>query len=982
MRTLLTGSYKSGKTRTLIDTYMQCVTTGTARPDEILVFAMNETELQHTITQRLADTPFTGFSELWINKYTSFCRKILKKYFWLAGVPPDFEVLCGFEERLIMHSVVSNPSLSLEYFESVKLFPGCIKAFVDLMDIIKLDEEHFRASSVNHETVLAAKKRDLLTLYDAYQHTLKQKTLFDYRGLALQTLHFWDTHPDVFKQFAQQFTYLLIDDAEEITPLELQLVTRLIRHIPHCMCTANPSGTIYHFRGADPHTTIPSLVHTCALTTTSIEYPRNQPNTTFSIFSSEKEEVTWIGRTIRDLVMHHGYDFNDIVIIRRDWEHSVGLYREVFERCDIPFVVHGLGGILSHPIAVTLIGILKTINLVREKKYSAIQPEWLRDAFVSSPSCNVPYHDMQHVLHHAEKTEMPLYTFIHKVLHDRALAGTELPSSRDHRHAPVLSNDFFETAQTIITTLDELATKSADLPVHELAYIFLEKFGWWHASLADEKLFNILNGLYTILEDFSHIEQRINSKQCTLADCIRYLDEMITSYTYDKAREEDDEHSVHIMTVQQTKGISYPVVFFAGLAEGILPRRYRENAVCSGTERAALGIAGIHTAEKFLEQEMHIFECGISRADKKLFCSCAEQYGIQRNCTPSSFLTMKHVVCDDDIEHAQQQITTHNILYGFDHNPLMVQTEDEARYYRIKHSAEQITPPTTISHDEVRKLRTHVTNILHTLPLSASKIKQFQACPFSFVWQTLIGIKTPSGSNAVFGTMVHDILQKLHEQYPNASSIHDPRILADMESIVEKIAPKHKRGFESTGEWKYFVSKAHRVVATYLDDIRMHDDWEIVRQEFPFSIALYGHTFNGRIDRIDEQRDKAVDIIDYKTGKPFALTAKGLRTMIVDKNEDFQLVVYYHAAHTLFPNVQSLSYYWLEKETRGGKKISFAIDDEEIAKIFSDGSEQLKKVVANMEHGEFVHKPQHCRRCSLAVLCTLNQENDEESSDV
>ena len=77
------------------------------------------------------------------------------------------------------------------------------------------------------------------------------------------------------------------------------------------------------------------------------------------------------------------------------------------------------------------------------------------------------------------------------------------------------------------------------------------------------------------------------------------------------------------MTVHTAKGLEWPVVFLAGLEEGLFPHSRSRDS------------------ESAMEEERRLFYVAITRAQKRLFSSYAltrYRFGRLKNCEPSRFL--------------------------------------------------------------------------------------------------------------------------------------------------------------------------------------------------------------------------------------------------------------------------------------------------------------------------------------------------------
>jgi DNA helicase-2/ATP-dependent DNA helicase PcrA len=93
--------------------------------------------------------------------------------------------------------------------------------------------------------------------------------------------------------------------------------------------------------------------------------------------------------------------------------------------------------------------------------------------------------------------------------------------------------------------------------------------------------------------------------------------------------EDDNEGKVNLMTIHAAKGLEFPVVFIAGVEDGLIPH---ERSIGETEENEESGN---------IEEERRLFYVAITRAREKLYItSCQKRRRMQNtaDCTPSPFL--------------------------------------------------------------------------------------------------------------------------------------------------------------------------------------------------------------------------------------------------------------------------------------------------------------------------------------------------------
>jgi DNA helicase-2/ATP-dependent DNA helicase PcrA len=139
----------------------------------------------------------------------------------------------------------------------------------------------------------------------------------------------------------------------------------------------------------------------------------------------------------------------------------------------------------------------------------------------------------------------------------------------------------------------------------------------------------------------------------------------------------------------------------------------------------------------------------------------------------------------------------------------------------------------------------------------------------------------------------------------------------------------------------------------------------ILAAELRFRFRLDGRTVTGFIDRIEQQPDGGLVVIDFKTGsKPSNITKAGIR-------DDIQMNIYCMAVQERYGKLPArASLYYLKDD----KAIDYIPDEESIAAF----KERLQGMVAAVCAEEFVARPSYmgCRNCDYGDLCDAGEKGD------
>jgi DNA helicase-2/ATP-dependent DNA helicase PcrA len=150
----------------------------------------------------------------------------------------------------------------------------------------------------------------------------------------------------------------------------------------------------------------------------------------------------------------------------------------------------------------------------------------------------------------------------------------------------------------------------------------------------------------------------------------RFLQELALATSEDEVDDKEKKRGVTIMTLHKSKGLEFPVVFLAGLDRDIIPS---PRSVEEGN----------------IEEERRLFYVGMTRAQKKLYCTLSATKvfrGKVRQVIPCSFLTeIPEHYLDGKIGEKQHEDKT-EFLNGFF-------AEMKLKFAEREKTSQQIKPP-------------------------------------------------------------------------------------------------------------------------------------------------------------------------------------------------------------------------------------------------------------------------------------------------
>ena len=214
--------------------------------------------------------------------------------------------------------------------------------------------------------------------------------------------------------------------------------------------------------------------------------------------------------------------------------------------------------------------------------------------------------------------------------------------------------------------------------------------------------------------------------------------------------------------------------------------------------------------------------------------------------------------------------------------------------------------------------------------ISYSALETFNICPQKYKFQEIDKIRAPKSKEAVFGTLIHDVLKFMF------SSPLDSPSLDEILDYYKSHWPKNISFADEREEQSYFAEGV-RILSDYY---RKNNPKNVrpLALETRFEITLPNkndslnpHILVGKIDRIDKLENDDLEIIDYKTAMRMPSQEE------IDKN--LQLSFYNLGVRKMWPEWQDrkikLSLYFLRHE----EKLSSVREER--------GLESFKKYIEN-----------------------------------
>ena len=237
----------SGKTRALARRFAWLVRDLGILPGNILCVTFTNksaVEMRERIHNLVGDSD-TGY----VNTFHGFCVGILREDSRVVRYPKSFVVLDNADIDDILKEVYAERGLTLR--------DRTFAAARDRFEMRKTVEEPNYAADAVEMTLEALKARyEAATelddvLFYGYVYKAKKCFALDYNDLILFSLLAFDLDPAVRRKWQERLEYVMVDEFQDIDPLQYKLLKVLVAHHQNLFVVGDPDQTIYTWRGAD-----------------------------------------------------------------------------------------------------------------------------------------------------------------------------------------------------------------------------------------------------------------------------------------------------------------------------------------------------------------------------------------------------------------------------------------------------------------------------------------------------------------------------------------------------------------------------------------------------------------------------------------------------------------------------------------------------------------------------------------------------------
>lgn len=554
--------------------------------------------------------------DLWALTFHSACVRILRRFADRIGYGKDFTIYDDGDSLKQIDRILKDLGLNTQYQS---------KAVRSIISKIKGEyktPEQFRSG--NWERAYGSVYRKLPEIYEQYQASLVQSNAMDFDDLIFNTVRLLSEVPEAAQAVNRRFQYVLVDEYQDTTPLQYQLVTLLSKGGQICV-VGDDDQSIYRFTGASIRNILDFEANFPDAKVIRLEQNYRSTNTILSAANKviahntdRKGKTLWSdrgeGSKIRYRELNNQYEeglyiaktilteksaspdkkFNDFCILYRTHAQSNSI-ESALRGNGIPYRVYGGLAFYKRKEVQDLLAYLNFIHNPKDRIRLA--------RIINEPKRGIGDTTVDRIMAICEEKSLSPFEVMKTAAYYPELqrAAGKLISFAE------MIEDF--RAQTDEMSLPELFR-------YVVAKIQYKE--WLLTSYDPAEAQDRFDNVAELLNAITDFVQQAEEGRGTLAD---YLEQTALVSATDAM--DPDADAVMMMTMHCSKGLEFDTVFLTGFEEGIFP-----------SSRSVGEDGGI-------EEERRLCYVAITRAKQNLHIVSVHNrmmFGTMKDCVVSRFL--------------------------------------------------------------------------------------------------------------------------------------------------------------------------------------------------------------------------------------------------------------------------------------------------------------------------------------------------------
>lgn len=601
---LILAGAGSGKTKALTHRVAYLISQG-IQPENILAITFTNKaadEMKERVDKLLGaggmspDNASFAISPLpYLGTFHAFCARILRHEAPKIGYTKHFTIYDEDDSLGLLKEAMKELDINTKQFP-----PGMIGHMISRLKsecILPEEFEGKHSDEIFPQTVYK--------IYSGYQERLKNANAFDFDDLIVAVVKIFETRTDVLEKYQERFRYIHVDEYQDTNTAQYKLMYLLAKKYRNLAVVGDDAQSIYSFRNADFRNIL--------------NFEKDWPDAKVIVLDENYRSTKKILDAANHVIGQNVHQKQKNLWTQQQDGEFLELALLPSERGEAEFIVTEIESLMAHGRTPRDFVVLYRTNA---------QSRVIEEALLAH---GFPYKIIGGVKFYSRKEIKDMIAYLRFCVNPRDMVSLKRIINVPPRGIGTAT--FLKYSQGGIGRLNEKERVNVS-EFETLMAVLKDALGTMKAS--DIVEFLIKKTKYeAYLEDLSNeAEARIENIR-ELKSLAKKFDELEPPNGTLAMLEEvallagqdavqNDKNVIHLMTLHAAKGLEFPVVFIAGLEDGIFPHAkslFDPNA---------------------LEEERRLCYVGITRAKEKVYLCGARRrtiWGERSANPPSRFLS-------------------------------------------------------------------------------------------------------------------------------------------------------------------------------------------------------------------------------------------------------------------------------------------------------------------------------------------------------
>lgn len=592
---LLLAGAGSGKTRVLTHRVAYLIDEMGVNPWNILAITFTNKAAQE-MRERVDQIAGFGADQVWVATFHATCMRILRRHIDRLGYDTNFTIYDTDDQKSVIKQVCKRLNIDTKMYKERTLLSEISSAKDELVDV-----REFEVKSVGDY-----KKSVIAKVYREYQETLKKSNALDFDDIIAKTVELFKSCPEVLYNYQERFKYIMVDEYQDTNTAQFELIRLLADGYRNLCVVGDDDQSIYKFRGANirnildyekvyPDAKVIKLEQNYRSTQNILDAAnaviRNNrgrkekalwtekgagSRVHFRQFDNAYEEAEYIADDIADKVKKDGIAYADCAVLYRTNAQS-RLLEERMVVEGIPYHVVGGVNFYARQEIRDILAYLKTIDNGRD--------EVALRRIINVPKRSIGAASLEKVADYAQMKDITLFDALCEADQIKGLGRAETK------------------IRGFVNLIEVLRSGLSSYTLPDLIKSLLERIDYaeYLRDQDEESAEDRLGNVDELITKAAAYEETHDEPSLS-----EFLEEIMLVADIDNV--ENGDNRVLLMTLHSAKGLEFPVVYLAGMEDGLFP--------------SFMTIASDDPLE--IEEERRLAYVGITRAKEDLTLTCAK----------------------------------------------------------------------------------------------------------------------------------------------------------------------------------------------------------------------------------------------------------------------------------------------------------------------------------------------------------------------